>query len=125
MPGAVRGEGCTLWPSLTPGSQGAGGDLGQGFIIHITISHIKIEERKSQEGLGKMTGFLKPTFRLSGSSELGARSISLRVFYAELVRARLYSRSVILGVSVAAFSSEGSVISVSGSRGTGTDCSGI
>ena len=74
---------------------------------------------------GKMTGFLKPTFRLSGSSELGARSISLRVFYAELVRARLYSRSVILGVSVAAFSSEGSVISVSGSRGTGTDCSAI
>ena len=79
MPGAVRGVLCG--PVSHPGHRERGGDKVSSF-----ISHIKIEERKSQEGLGKMTGFLKPTFRLSGSSELGARSISLRVFYAELVR---------------------------------------
>ena len=85
--------GCTLWPSLTPRSLGAEGDLGQGFIIH-TITY----QNWGRVGRvwGKWQGFY-PMFKLPGC---------------------INSHSVILGVSVAAFSSQGSVISVSGSRGT-------
>ena len=72
VPGAVRGVLCG--PVSHPGHRERGVTWDK---VSSFISHIKIEERKSQEGLGKMTGFLKPMFRLSGSSELGAIGASL------------------------------------------------